>query len=144
MSVKYLVYTINFHREGTRDRVEIRKGNVIDPIARSPHTFGSKVNGGQWARNFIDNMNEAGPRTTPLGPDDPARWMLKDGVESTPTVHDDNCYICMDPEMAMMGLPLCTACAECGSHVAADDSECKACGYDYMDEVEGGPNGTKP
>ena len=55
--------------------------------------------------------------------DDPAFWMLTDGVTSTPTVHDDDCYICNDKEYALMGLPLCFACPVCGVHVQADDSE---------------------
>lgn len=75
--------------------------------------------------------------------DDPAFWMLAKGqselagaVEDTgwvskTTVYDELCYICIDPEFALMGLPLCKPCAwlvdgvECGKHVAADDTVCE-------------------
>lgn len=59
-----------------------------------------------------------------MKPDDPAYWMLFDGVVSTPIVYDPNCYICNDPEFAQMGLPLCYACLVCCGHVAADDCVC--------------------
>lgn len=48
----------------------------------------------------------------------------------TTTVHDDDCYICRDPEFAMMGLPLCYACSKCKGHVPADDCICTVCGHD--------------
>ena len=57
-------------------------------------------------------------------PDDPAFWMLFDGVTSTPTVHNENCYICRDPEYAQMGLPLCYPCFLCKAHVQVDDGTC--------------------
>lgn len=66
----------------------------------------------------------------PLPPGDPAEWMLYDGFTSTPVVHKTGCYICEDPEFALMGLPLCRVCPECGGHIAADDSVCDDCGYD--------------
>ena len=59
-----------------------------------------------------------------MKPGDPAYWMLTDGFETTPTVHNNTCYICRDPEFAQMGLPLCYACLICGAHVPADDLEC--------------------
>ena len=59
-----------------------------------------------------------------MKPGDPAYWMLHDGVETTPTVYNDNCYICCDPEFAQMGLPLCYPCFVCGAHVPADDTIC--------------------
>ena len=61
---------------------------------------------------------------TKMKPCDPAYWMLHDGVETTPTVYSETCYICNDPEFAQMGLPLCFACLICGAHVPADDSVC--------------------
>lgn len=71
----------------------------------------------------------------PMSPDDPAYWMLERGLadpsaRSTTTVHKRGCYICEDPEFALMGLPLCRPCTWCGGHVAADDSVCDACGRD--------------
>jgi hypothetical protein len=65
-----------------------------------------------------------------MRPDDPAYWMLSDGVETTPVVHNDTCYICRDPEFAQMGLPLCRKCPACGGHIAADDTVCDNCGLD--------------
>lgn len=61
---------------------------------------------------------------------DPAYWMLSDGVVSTPVVFSPDCYICIDPEYALMGLPLCRACPVCGGHIAADDFRCDGCGLD--------------
>lgn len=79
--------------------------------------------------------------SVPLKPTDPAYWMLEQGradpsKRSTTTVHDDNCYICRDPEFAMMGLPLCYPCTKCGGHVPADDTVCTACGHDDHDDPE--------
>jgi hypothetical protein len=74
-----------------------------------------------------------------MKPDDPAYWMLEEGRRD-PTkrthsdVYSDECYICRDPEFALMGLPLCYACKKCGGHVPADDSICDACGHDAMDD----------
>ena len=79
--------------------------------------------------------------STPMKSNDPARWMLSDGVTSTPVVYSPNCYICNDPEFALMGLPLCHKCPYCGGHIAADDSICDDCGRDDMEyylEQEGG------
>ena len=73
-------------------------------------------------------------RSLPLT--DPCYFMLAEGM------HDEakrstqrgpkraGCYICEDPEYALMGLPLCTACPKCGGHVAADDTCCDDCGHD--------------
>ena len=86
--------------------------------------------------------HENGPRQ--MKADDPAYWMLKDGHTTTPTVHDDDCYICNDPEFAQMGLPLCRPCPQCSvehkaehpevdthvaGHIPADDEACSVCGY---------------
>lgn len=81
----------------------------------------------------------------PLRSDDPAAWMLIRGIEEsngarpdtgwvTPTheeIYNERCYICTDPEFALMGLPVCKPCPVvldsgqvCGVHWAADDSEC--------------------
>lgn len=87
----------------------------------------------------------------PLPSDDPAKWMLDRGVQEefilanggeippdqrwiTPTydeIYKQSCYICTDPEFALMGLPVCKPCPvildngePCGVHWAADDSEC--------------------
>lgn len=86
--------------------------------------------------------------SVPLRADDPAAWMLRRGAaenwavatgqldksEATwvtkTTVYNDRCYICRDPEFALMGLPLCYPCVdtvdgvECGAHTPADDIVC--------------------
>jgi len=46
-----------------------------------------------------------------------------------PTVYDPDCYICNDPDYVRYGLPLCYPCPRCGSHVAADETTCKKCGW---------------
>jgi hypothetical protein len=67
----------------------------------------------------------------------PAEQILYDDSHtSTPVVHDENCYICTDPDFAQMGLPLCRPCPECTQggepkgHVPADDTVCTVCGHD--------------
>ena len=65
--------------------------------------------------------------TTVTQPDDPAMALLNDpNVYSVPndSIYNEGCYICVDPEFAAMGLPLCYPCDACGSHVPADDVEC--------------------
>jgi hypothetical protein len=71
----------------------------------------------------------------PLEKNDPAYWMLEQGRKdpskrSTTTVYMEGCYICEDPEFALMGLPLCKPCFDCGGHIAADDCICNKCGSD--------------
>ena len=61
---------------------------------------------------------------TKMKPNDPAYWMLHNGVTSTPVTYNPTCYICNDPEYAQMGLPLCRVCRVCGAHVPADDCIC--------------------
>jgi hypothetical protein len=77
--------------------------------------------------------------SVPLKNDDPAAWMLQRGIDESngtrpdtgwvtktnPDIYRDNCYICVDPEFALMGLPVCYACLVCGGHVPADDVECE-------------------
>lgn len=78
----------------------------------------------------------------PLRSNDPAAWMLTNGLQeqwlldtgqitedetkwiSKTTVYNERCYICRDPEFALMGLPLCYPCPVCGAHVPADDTTC--------------------
>lgn len=81
--------------------------------------------------------------STQMKTDDPAYWMLRDGHASTKTAHDDNCYICRDPEFAQMGLPLCTYCPACttkegksAGHVPADDEVCSVCGANAREAYE--------
>lgn len=87
----------------------------------------------------------------PLDIDDPAYWMLQRGLDeasgaventgwvSSSEVFNERCYICTDPEFALMGLPLCYPCkavvggVRCGKHVAADDTVCD----DGHDSYEG-------
>ena len=64
--------------------------------------------------------------------DDPAFWMIRRGMlddswtsKPIPGIFRDWCYICRDPEYALMGLPLCRKCIICGGHIAADDSVCE-------------------
>ena len=67
--------------------------------------------------------------------DDPAYALLLDGRVTVPnsSIYRDDCFICLDPEFAQMGLPLCYPCKFCGGHVPADDTECSDCGSDQMD-----------
>lgn len=64
--------------------------------------------------------------------DDPAYVLLVDEHVTTPdlSVYREDCYICIDPEYAQMGLSLCRPCKFCGGHVSADDSECDDCEED--------------
>jgi hypothetical protein len=62
--------------------------------------------------------------------------LYDDSYTSTPTVFREGCYICEDPDFARMGLPLCRPCDKCKTgHVAADDSRCDDCGYDWYDDA---------
>lgn len=75
-----------------------------------------------------------GVRVTVTRSDDPAHLLLRNpNIYSTPdpSIFRDNCYICLDPEFAQMGLPLCKPCEACKvGHVAADDTVCDTCGAD--------------
>lgn len=80
-----------------------------------------------------------------MKPNDPAYWLLERGLNdpsqrSVSTAYKKGCYICEDPEFALMGLPLCQACPKCKGHIAADDGNCEACGYDMYDQDLGEPN----
>lgn len=77
----------------------------------------------------------------PLRKDDPCYWMLEQGrkhpeLRSSTTVYDSKCYICRDPEFALMGLPLCYECRFCKGHVAADDTVCSVCKRDQQEGDE--------
>lgn len=63
-------------------------------------------------------------------PGDLAYALLLDDMTSTPVFRREGCYICGDPEYALMGLPLCYPCPACGGHVPADDCTCDDCGRD--------------
>lgn len=66
--------------------------------------------------------------TTVTKPTDPAyQLLINPNIYSTPddSIFRDDCYICVDPEFAQMGLPLCKPCEECGGHRAADDNICE-------------------
>jgi len=75
-----------------------------------------------------------GVRCTVTQPDDPAYHLLlkNPNIYSTPnpSIYRDECYICVDPEFAQMGMPLCQPCVACGGHVPADDTICTDCGED--------------
>lgn len=62
------------------------------------------------------------------------RLLYDDARTSTPVIFRQGCYICEDPDFAQMGLPLCRKCPKCGGHVAADDTRCDDCEYDYEDD----------
>jgi hypothetical protein len=67
--------------------------------------------------------------SVPMKTSDPAYWMLEEGLSGkrkikVSPVYNETCYICNDPEFALMGLPLCYSCYLCGGHVAADDMIC--------------------
>lgn len=73
-----------------------------------------------------------------LNKTDPAYWMLDEGLNNPdkvkePEVYKPGCFICEDPEFALMGLPLCTKCKGCSGHVPADSSICDNCGEDQDD-----------
>jgi hypothetical protein len=73
----------------------------------------------------------------PDDPGDPAYWMLERGMRdeswrSKPVVFKEGCYICEDPEFALMGLPLCRKCPQCEGHIPADDMVCDDCGYEEI------------
>lgn len=86
-------------------------------------------------------------------PGDPAMELLQDpnifSVKKAGVLHDDSCYICLDPEFAQMGMPLCYPCEACtanpdvphSGHVPADDTLCTVCGSDayeaWMQSQEG-------
>lgn len=77
----------------------------------------------------------------PLREDDPAYWLLERGIadpsqRSVTTVFKSGCYICEDPEFALMGLPLCYPCKECGGHVPADDTVCENGHDNYIPQKE--------
>lgn len=77
--------------------------------------------------------------SNPMKPSDPAYFLLEQGLQdplkrSTTTVYKKGCYICDDPEFALMGLPLCYTCSTCGGHVPADDSRCSDCGKDQSSD----------
>lgn len=76
-----------------------------------------------------------GIKCTVTKPTDPAyQLMLDPTIQSYPTIYRDYCYICVDPEFAMMGLPLCYECSKCKGHVAADDTRCDDCGHDQYED----------
>ncbi len=85
--------------------------------------------------------------SAPMKPDDPAYWMLQQGLKdpskrTITNVYDPDCYICRDPEFAMMGLPLCYPCDKCDGHTPADHSVCSVCGHD--NQPEPGPDDEAP
>lgn len=95
----------------------------------------------------IDEPLYESPNPLPL--DDPAAWMLQRGIDEAegrrentgwvtkthPEIYNPNCYICRDPEFALMGLPVCKPCPICGAHWAADDGVCDE-GCDVMGYYE--------
>lgn len=79
---------------------------------------------------YMDGDPGALAHSVALKPHDPAFVLLLDGKTSTTDApYRDSCYICRDPEYAVMGLPLCYRCARCGGHIAADDEICDDCSW---------------
>lgn len=123
--------------------IELSQKPITEEEARDALTFG-KLAPISFAEP-IDSIPlaeeiQARERRTyrPMPTSDPAHWMLERGREdpsfrSKKTVHRAGCYICEDPEFALMGLPLCYPCAKCGGHVPADDSVCSDCKFDHSD-----------
>ncbi len=77
--------------------------------------------------------------SVPMKKSDPAYFLLEQGLKdpskrSVTTVYESDCYICRDPEFALMGMPLCFPCSKCQGHVPADDSVCTDCGHDQCDD----------
>lgn len=64
----------------------------------------------------------------PIKKDDPAYFLLEDGFTSKRTIFKKGCYICEDPEFALMGLPLCYRYKFCNGHIPADSDICDDCG----------------
>jgi hypothetical protein len=74
--------------------------------------------------------------------DDPSYWMLQQGRKdpskrSKPNleIYRSDCYICTDVEFALMGLPLCYPCPDCGGHIPADDMICEN-GHDHYPDFD--------
>ena len=104
--------------------------------------------------DFLSEEDYLGYRPMPAS--DPAYWMLekgladvaegKEGWVTKTTVYNERCYICRDPEFALMGLPLCYPCThvvdgvQCSQHVPAEDTVCDE-GHDtyeaYMEAHDG-------
>ena len=86
----------------------------------------------RWEPEFYE-VN--GVRLTVTSTKDPAYELLLDGHTSTPnmSIFKDDCFICLDPEFAQMGLPLCYPCEVCKGHVSADDTVCDDCGADQQE-----------
>ena len=113
-----------------------------DDFLESLRTFKSRIADAPGEPEIRDNgvfvRAEENPDVfiTVTLPDDPAQALLKNpDIRSTPNkdIYKSSCYICVDPEFAQMGMPLCYPCSECGGHIAADDTICDDCGLDAFD-----------
>lgn len=62
---------------------------------------------------YQDGDRGAIAHSVAMNPSDPAFLLLLAGKRSVPVVHDENCYICRDPEFAAMGMSLCSPCPDC-------------------------------
>lgn len=69
----------------------------------------------------------------PMPGDDPAQTLIATSHFTVPTIYRERCYICRDPEFALMGMTLCSTCPDCGGHVPADDCICDDCGFDISE-----------
>lgn len=67
---------------------------------------------------------------TPMPQGDPAQALIASAGMTVPTIYRQGCYICMDPEFALMGMSLCRVCPDCGGHIPGDDVVCDDCHYD--------------
>lgn len=76
-------------------------------------------------------------RYTPMPASDPAQALVKSRHFTVPTVYRQSCYICRDPEFALLGMSLCRPCPACeNGHIAADDVTCDDCGFDLQEAWE--------
>lgn len=105
-----------------------------------------------FEEDFDIPLYDIGPSGHPMKVDDPAYWMLQNGLDEMegrrapgwvtqthPEIYKASCYICRDPEFALMGMSVCKPCPTCGAHWAADDSDCdNGCDVQaYYERVEG-------
>lgn len=119
---------------------------IVDPSTAETEDFQMA---GRWVPEYYEKN---GIRLTVTQPEDPAMFLLKNpnifSVKQNGVLDKDDCYICLDPEFAQMGLPLCYPCPRCeadetlthSGHVPADDTICTECGFDayaaYMESLE--------
>lgn len=131
-----ITHMLNSHLEVIQKR--LRDAGMFDEAENLPTRPGVPgPHGGVYRLS-----EDSGIPITVTQPDDPAFALLQDDFTTKPKVYRKGCYICEDPEFALMGLPLCRPCPKCqeegrgDGHVAADDTQCDDCAYDIMEDFE--------